>query len=336
MSKVVYLMGAGASCGKRNNESGVPIVTDIPPQLLGMANQLKLSNWTNEEKVYSRDGITSIPMYDAQKELSEDLRWLSENCSEPATIDTYARKLFLKKEFEEYNRLKRTLASFLLLEQKKNKSDNRYEAFLANILTDDLEIPNDITIVTWNYDSQFEIALSEYGVEYANLKESPICLPSYDNVNADRRYKIFKINGSASFDDDVPISEFCTSGFQDLVFNEHKKDIVWYHGNKKLKTRLSFAWENGISNYFNKTLEKEISEATVLVVIGYSFPYFNRGVDRRIFHAMDNLRTIIIQDPHADSVKVSLQNVFPSSQLLQGIEIVPETHTGQFVIPRDI
>lgn len=329
-------MGAGASCGKRNNESGVPVVTDIPSQLLGLSNQLKLSNWTNEEREYARDGVTSIPMYDAQKELTEDLKWLADNSSEPATIDTYARKLFLKKEYEEYNRLKRTLSSFLLLEQKKNKSDNRYEAFLANILTDDLEIPDDITIVTWNYDGQFEIALNEYGMRYANLKESPICLSSYDNTNANIRYKIFKINGSASFDDDVPISEICTSGFQDLNFNENKKDIVWYHGNKNLKTRLSFAWENGISNFFNKTLEKEIFEATVLVVIGYSFPYFNRGVDRWIFRAMENLHTIIIQDPQAESVKVSLQNVFPSPQLLQGIEIIPETYTGQFVIPREL
>ena len=336
MSKVVYLMGAGASCGKRNNESGVPIVTDIPQQLLGMSNQLKLANWTIDESTYARDGITPISMYDAQKELSEDLEWLSKESSEPATIDTYARKLFLKKEFEKYNKLKRTLASFLLLEQKKNKSDNRYEAFLANILTDDLEIPNDITIVTWNYDSQFEIALNEYGVQYDNLQESPICLSSYDNLKNDNRYKIFKINGSASFDDDIPISKFCTSGFQDLIFNKNKQDIVWYHANKKLETRLSFAWEKSTSNFFYKTLEREVKEAQVLVVIGYTFPYFNRVVDRWLFRIMENLHTIIIQDPYAEKVKVSLQNTFPSPQLLNGIKIDPQTYVEQFIIPREL
>jgi hypothetical protein len=51
---------------------------------------------------------------------------------------------------------------------------------------------------------------------------------------------------------------------------------------------------------------------------------------------MENLHTIIIQDPYAEKVKVSLQNTFPSPQLLNGIKIDPQTYVEQFIIPREL
>ena len=61
---------------------------------------------------------------------------------------------------------------------------------------------------------------------------------------------------------------------------------------------LSFAWENEGSNYsvVQDSIEA-VKDCEVLVVIGYSFPFFNREIDRQIFKGMLKLKKIYIQDP---------------------------------------
>ena len=50
---------------------------------------------------------------------------------------------------------------------------------------------------------------------------------------------------------------------------------------------LTFAWESQNHQRFSNSLElsKEIIKGSeILVVIGYSFPFFNREIDKEIFH----------------------------------------------------
>ena len=58
-------------------------------------------------------------------------------------------------------------------------------------------------------------------------------------------------------------------------------------------------------------LYAKISDARILVIIGYTFPFFNREIDREIFSNMPNLEKIYVQDPNADKVKVSLKSILP-------------------------
>lgn len=44
-------------------------------------------------------------------------------------------------------------------------------------------------------------------------------------------------------------------------------------------------------------------------VIGYSFPFINRDIDRVIIGNMSHLKTIYIQDPNAEAIDQSLRDV---------------------------
>ena len=223
-----------------------------------------------------------------------------------------------------------------MIEQVTYKADMRYDAFLANILTDKCQIPDDITILTWNYDSQFEIALRTYLPQLSNLLISPICLSTYESSDLHVRYKIFKINGSATFSDEKPISRFCTADEQKLSERSIRREILWYYGNGNLQSNLSFAWDKSFTDYFYHTIAKEVEDAITLVVIGYTFPYFNRETDRKLLSRMGNLRNIIIQDPNAEALIQNVQAVFPDYNTFKGISIQPEKHVESFIIPREL
>lgn len=341
MSKVVYLMGAGASFGTRKNGtilSGIPIVSEIPSELRHWANEITATEWGTHASYNPTDRkeMFNVDLNEAQTKLSNDLKWLANECENHSTIDTYAKKLFLTDDIYNYRRLKRALAAFLLIEQVAHRADMRYDAFLANILNRKKEIPDDITIVTWNYDSQFEIALSGFDVRFTNMGNSPICLPVYSDKDHKDKYKIFKINGSATFSDDRPLSSFCKATEQNLSEKELKREILWYYGHNTLKPDLSFAWDKEYSSSIYEILGEKVRTAATLVVIGYTFPYFNRETDRKFLSMMLNLRRIIIQDPNAESIVSNVEAVFHDHRLSNNIEIKIEKHTDSFLIPREL
>lgn len=168
MSKVVYLLGAGASYGKREKgqfltphgvqetsctfiTEGIPIVNEIKSELKIIIEDLK-----NLYPEYQEDG-------NKIGALVKDMAWLKKESERHMTIDTFAKKLYLQDNRIEFERLKKTLSSFFIIVQLKYPTDKRYDAFLANVLTlPQKQIPNDITVLTWNYDSQFEIAYREF------------------------------------------------------------------------------------------------------------------------------------------------------------------------------
>ncbi len=115
-----------------------------------------------------------------------------------------------------------------------------------------------------------------------------------------------------------------------------RREVLWYYGNGNLQSDLSFAWDNSVTDYFYHTIAKEVEDAITLVVIGYTFPYFNRATDRKVFSMMGSLRNIIIQDPNAESIVQNVQSVFPDYNSMKGINIQPETHTNSFIIPREL
>jgi hypothetical protein len=86
------------------------------------------------------------------------------------------------------------------------------------------------------------------------------------------------------------------------------KDIFKLFSSDDESLMISFAWEKEFESkrdyYFaNSKLEyaKALARGTdILIVIGYSFPYFNREVDKEIFAEMPTLKKIYFQDPQLD------------------------------------
>ena len=162
MANVTYLIGAGASAGKyKDNDrnkykvEGLPCVNEIPQSLNFILGVLRSNVTENIDTVIPEVSLNSKEDWiNAQKELLEIF-----------IIDTYAKKLRLQCNIEGFKELEQHLTLFFIFEQIIRDPDSRYETFLANILKSNNSLPNNIKILSWNYDTQIELAFYEYNDE---------------------------------------------------------------------------------------------------------------------------------------------------------------------------
>ena len=348
--KLTYLIGAGASAGtpinkinKMNGESyvdyygGLPIVNEIPGRLQKLLKDVKQ---------FSLEGCEGDLDYRAeQQKLIEDLQELINVCSHHATIDTYAKKLVLTKDIFTLLHLENILSFYFICEELFNDIDQRYDTFLANILGDDMLLPENINIVSWNYDNFFDMAYQEYN------PEGRIRTITKNDVR-EGNPKLFKINGTATFEnyhlsnfiEDSKLAYYDTKktdlGYTYGMTEEGLKRLlkIYYHvcaHTPKKHSNLSFAFdsEHSIEKTFIDKLKKALASTTILVIIGYSFPFFNRKMDQIILDACTSLKKIYIQDINSTKVKEILVTYFEEKH--RRVAIVPITDVGSFYIPTE-
>lgn len=102
------------------------------------------------------------------------------------------------------------------------------------------------------------------------------------------------------------------------------------------RLRLNFAWEEAYSRDLLEILiPKIVQDATTLVVIGYSFPYFNRKIDRALFEKMPQLKNIYIQDKYPERIQQYITPVIPEDKFAK-IKIVPLEDVEQFYLPPEL
>ena len=237
MGNITYLLGAGASFGKRdenkpilerqtsirnnnltktsykyaNITEGLPLVTEIPGRLAFVIDKIKYNPYPPQTRklIFSSESLGNINFDKAKDMLISDLEWLKNASENHATIDTFAKKLYLKGQLNEFYKVETLLSIFFIIEQTINKIDGRYDTFLASILNNQLNIDDRITILTWNYDSQFEIAYKEYGTQKeASSIRSKLGIADLKDQSYETRNQIFKLNGSANFMSQIDLSSY--------------------------------------------------------------------------------------------------------------------------------
>lgn len=343
MSKTVYYLGAGASYGRRNKSGkiieGLPIVSELPKQFNEFRQYISNTN-IPKNKLFTFFGylnIRSTDLMNGRQVLIEDIDELSEKIREHATIDTYARKLHLIRSIRTFEKLKNVLCLFFIWEQIEHKVDNRYDTFLANILeAKSLSLPKDINIISWNYDSQLEIA---YGA-YRQNQELPIFEKNIEGQWPEMPDCgcVFKVNGSATFADRSVVKSIIAdktieTALQLICYYSFVKSDTTQLG-FQYNTHLSFAWEDSVNNgKMMDSIAKAVADAEQVVVIGYSFPYFNRETDRLLFQMMPNLKKVYIQDKNTVAVSQSIVAVIPEGKK---IHIEPISDCTQFYLPAEL
>lgn len=183
-----------------------------------------------------------------------------------------------------------------------------------------------------------------------------------------------KLNGNAIWDEfvdqpnikNIPTIFDCNTEIRDTIqlleyylekFDNAFINPFTWDKDASLK-HFNFAWEND-SRYFHKysghaknieTAEMIAAETEILVVIGYSFPVFNREIDVLIFNRMRNLKKVYIQDKNPDRIKSTMENAFKILQRTTSewsakdmiyihnplIEFQTEQYTDQFLIPYEL
>lgn len=344
MSKIVYLLGAGASYGKRNESEpqnspkriveGLPVVNEIDDELGIAIDWVKNSDVSSLNTHYTFCG-KDMDAVSMKSMFINDLIWLRDNAVQHATIDTFAKKLYLRNQASDFGKLKLLLSSFFLIEQVIHPFDKRYDTFFANILNRNAMIPDNVYIMTWNYDLQLDIAYRGYG--NGRLYE---CVPNDMMTEADDA-RVFRINGAGNYYGSRNIE----SNVLLTISNEFLLDKIFrqYCNANRIRLfsdgclQLIFAWEKKQFDNRSDVLYRKIAAAEVLVVIGYSFPFFNRETDREIFSRMERLEKIYIQDPYADDIKQFMSSVLTEQQRTKLLsDIVTLKNTTNFFLPPEL
>lgn len=292
------------------------------------------------------------PLPGQDKDYLGDIRHLQRMAEVHESIDTYAKKLFLKGEARrgELFRLKVALSMFLAFEQAKNADkERRYDGFFASILTNEggiLRIPDEVLILNWNYDQMLGHAFKEYtsSGQFHECHTQLGVVPLHA-VSAHEPYSVVHLNGLFAYQvaggQFNPIVNTTSTVDKDIL-----EELLRYHFRAHLKEGdpiccnpeahlMQFAWESTgkRAEGFEQVLAR-LSEVTALVVIGYSFPFFNREFDRKILQYLPSLERLYVQAP--DGFAQDIGRTINAMRVLNEVDIEYYTNTDKFLLPREL
>jgi len=340
MSKIVYLFGAGASIG------ALPIVETMPEWIDKLIQDLLREDLQLSDKdSFDRpDFIKVRTKRDFQDEFINDLKWMRDASARHISIDTFAKKLYIKNDYDNLNRLKIALSAYFVLEQIRHPPDKRYDFFFASIMDSVHRFPDDIRILSWNYDSQFEIAYSEFSNDNRIYQNQRLLNIHVKNKSIDPNelnvFGIYKLNGSTEIFSTSEGNQ--TAYYLNLEANpslsiETMEILIRMYATSKLAADLmsgfSFAWEPSNYQHFLDNVKKDTEDAEILIVIGYSFPFFNRTMDRDIIANMKNLTRVHFLDPKAQNIITRFKSIRNNWGVLQ---LIPEDDYRYFFIPDEL
>jgi hypothetical protein len=257
-----------------------------------------------------------------------------------------------------------------------NKSaELRYDSFFASVLQKEednsISVKNNLKILTWNYDLQIELALKNYiDKPISRIKELYNIYPNNQTISSDEQiiipkdaFSALKINGNALLSNPTIIDEYNVKS----VFDNHNKFmsqrtllgeileeyslVSTMNSGKNLKESLlyfNFSWESDTSftnkyksyDYHIRAAEQIARQTKYLVIVGYSFPVFNREIDQTIIDSMQKLEKVYIQDPRCETIQSTFRNGFQilEDRLEQGVrvEFQLEKNVDQFLIPFEL
>lgn len=308
MDKVyLYLLGAGAS------SQTLPLASQFASRLTSFAGDLLNDTPNNNSKIA----------------LNEAIDWLAKEASHHFSVDTFAKKLYFRGDIQNLKKLKAALSAYLVIEQSRHHVDRRYDAFLASVLKFDssrrVSLPEHLRILTWNYDTQLEKAYYGFCDDYDKVIEG---------ITFNKR--IYRINGCCGTHPPGHVGESFRAAFniaEEPAWNagmELYNQYMTKHSSPA--PDINFAWEDSTHNQLNNVGLNLLSDVTDLIVIGYSFPYFNREIDDIIFKQFDNLFRVYLQFPdgvHA-TIEERIKKLLPDDVAINRV-----VSTDLFYIPDD-
>lgn len=347
MAKITYLLGAGASAGS------LPTVDGFKTALPKIIEDLNRFGVSFADKFSNK----KIQIENIQRTL-RDLSKLYQGCIEHRSVDTYTKRLFLtaktRKDEINYHIAKCSIILFFdLYRFFTNSIDRRYDAFLATVLSKNdegkLVLPNDINILSWNYDYEFERAYMRYATERNSIDEvyedlNIVHKNSPEERSISENFGILKINGTAGFFHKGKI--ILGVGHWNLV---HKVEVI-SHMNvidknidnlmllidnyqkfsrtaNQYKPAISFAWESGDGLEKIKTeISRVLSNTEKLIIVGYSFPYFNREIDKYIMDCLGDLPHLEI---YVQDVPERANELIDNIKELRRFSVVTENAKGR-------
>lgn len=325
MPKITYLLGAGASAGL----NGLPLVKAIPEKNIeGMPEAfLRVKKQLKDYKFGRVDENNASYLIDG-------LEWLADRSREFGTVDTFAKYCYLKG-IEDLVKLKFILGAYFMIDQVVNKKvDKRYQVFLTTLLRKLNTFPSNVKILNWNYDFQFQLACRQFGrvlvtPDSPGLRRDPMIKyfpnvgnTTYPNGILPKDFDVVHLNGIAGF----YVSEQLTVQNNIIFENFSLEEILIYLRDLRDavdKHLITFAFEEENKHKSLRSAagyaQEMVRGSSVLVIIGYSFPFFNREVDSLIFETLKESPSLKIyyQDPDPERDVKFLYSQFDLKEIVK-------------------
>ncbi len=283
MSNVVYLLGAGASyysmplsIGNKithittldDIESGKVVINEgdysFSEDLMRVAGKI--------ESLYNI-GSLAHHQHESAEDVKKITRLMFEFSAESGkfkSIDTYARYIWITNP-DKFDLLKESLFAYFWFKQHllNFRPDYRVADFLVTIVNKDKKIPESINILSWNYDTQLE---SEF---YRLFPESKGFQSHYSSTRiSDINSYIIHLNGMGITKKESNKYHYCN--FKEL------DSFLSKYCHHDLESDILFSWERETDDPDYIHSKNIMSNSNVLVIIGYSFPFFNKEVDNQL------------------------------------------------------
>lgn len=342
--KFLYYFGAGASA------NALPTVKQVKDSRGTVLNNGMILSMREVEATLRNMMFYSSEQQTFLIEIADNLLKYANACADFSTIDTYAKYLSLtdRKELE---KLTLTLSVFFfILQVWEERVDKRYLSWITSILSDKI-FPSNIKIVSWNYDFQIQLAAERFQDKLESIqrfpgviKRTPSFIDYWPGVGwngspgahfGNKTCSLIHLNGLAGtfYNNEIELYDNAFLRRAEMGKNSTMHYFREY-GNSHFFT---FAWNKEQLNYQNYSIslaQEMIEDTTIVVVIGYSFPFFNRDVDKRIFEKLKEsgkLKKIYFQDPYLDGSFLKAQ-----FNLDDSIEIIHRKEVDSFYIPFEL
>jgi hypothetical protein len=333
--RVAYLMGAGASAQR------LPVIANMATVMQEHVEWVRAQQM-DLPKAERKD-------LDLDKQLSryiEGLEWVLAQMGKYVSVDTCAR--WLSPGSNELVGLKAVLTTFFAIEQHLKGYDPRYEAFVSTMLDFDQDkLHPDMVVLTWNYDQQLPMALSRVRGRQSLrdvMRDHRITslygfaqgrMPDFRVLHLNGIAGVFARGGDAPVHDRINVEDPLVASWGSWMYWFQQIIDERFTGSNGGCT-FSYAWEtmNSKTNMPWQPLEDRLSDIEKLIVIGYSFPDFNRPVDRRLIKSMGALKEIVVQTSPTSmaGILTKLRMVFPEHK----DKLVPYELTHEFYVPNEL
>ncbi len=327
---IVYYLGAGASCG------AIPMVN-------------RFFRWKNFDlySELSRYAANQVNPEDRRKECDRISRLILLS-QQDWSVDTFANNLFYHSE-SDYQDFKCILSAYLYAIESTPKTDTRYQhlfSALRHRLNQNKQpvFFRNFGFISWNYDVQIEKAIAKLSRQ-VNIQEATksVLLNEFQIFDLRRSYfriPVIRMNGSIAGNNSYGSEELT---FPILNSNDSLIDVFWdRYSNLRdeylnlKKEPIRFSWDSkSVLKESIYSAQQLLEEAQHIVVIGYSFPYFNSLVDRKIFTKIRVGTRIYVQCTDASNTGVikRIEDILGDSAAEKKISIVPIYDSSQFYQP---
>lgn len=345
MRELTYIIGAGASY------ESMPLVKNFPRRFrffVEIMNQL-----SNHPYVSAEDKASVRILH------QHSLAFYKEIVSHQS-FDTFFKKLYHTEQQSKINLYKKVLNVYFLWESvttekgnsddhanisaqegdfiKRSLIDKRYDALIAGLLKPEKGTPTPyckVNFITWNYDLNLILSIKNYYSPNSTIGDFIKSIDNKNNVwNIGDHFSIVNMNGyfyNAKLDpmiryQDITLNEMIFEVIKDNYFEDMLID--------KDANLISFAWESEGTN--SNLLKQIIADSGNIVVIGYTFPLYNRLVDLIFLNdvIVNVNRRIYIQDPNSDQILDSVKTDFGLGNSMHHSKSIKECDS--FFIPSNI